>query len=142
MNLKEFSTMGSCCSRMIFNEDFAPGYKKFAHINFSIEGGSLISLMSKPVDFDRNLLTAEKPFDNTCVENDFSKKYLHFLKTTDIDYILMDTYFDITNLLLLKNGAYVSNTARLQRTDLYDTLEINKQIDVFDNLNEFIALWK
>ena len=142
MDLKEFSTMGSCCSRMIFNEDFALGYKKFAHINFSVEGGSLISLMSKPVDFDRNLLTAEKPFDNTCVENDFSKKYLDFLKTADIDYILMDTYFDITNLLLLKNGSYVSNTGRLQRTDLYGALEIDKQIDVFDNLNEFIALWK
>ena len=142
MNLKEFSTMGSCCSRMVFNEDFAPGYKKFAHINFSVEGGSLISLMSKPVEFDRDLLTAEKPFDNTCVENDFSKKYLDFLKTAEIDYIVMDTYFDMTNLLLLTNGSYVSDTARLQRTELYNTLEIDKRIDIFNNLSEFIALWK
>lgn len=142
MNLKEFSTMGSCCSRMILNEDFAPGYKKFIHINFSVEGGSLVSLMSKPVDFDRDLLTAEKPFDNKCVENDFSKKYLDFLKTTDVDYILMDTYFDISNLLLLDNGAYVSDTARLQRTELCETLKIKKRIDVFNDLDEFIGLWK
>ena len=142
MSLKEFSAMGSCCSRIIFNSDFTPGYKKFMHINFSVEGGSLISLMSKPVDFDRELLTAEKPFDNTCVENDFSKKYLDFLKTANLEYILMDTYFDLANLLLLDNGSYVSNTARLRRTELYNTLEITKKINVLDNVDEFISLWK
>jgi len=142
MDIKEFSTLGSCVSRMIFNEKFAPGYKKFIHINFSVEGGSLISLMSKPTSFDKNLLTAKKPFDNTCVENDFSKKYLDFLMTSNIDYIVMDTYFDSSRVLLLKNGAYVTNSARLRRTKLYDNLEIIKIINVYDNLNEFLILWK
>ena len=142
MKLVEFSTLGSCASRMIFNEKFTPGYKNFAHINFSVEGGSLISLMSNPVKFDKTLLTASKPFDNRCVENDFSKKYLTFLKTNKIDYILMDTYFDLSKLILLNNGSYVTNSARLRRTKLYENLEIDKKINIYDDIENFFQLWK
>ena len=60
MNIKEFSVFGSCASRVIFNEKFTPGYKKTMHINFSVEGSSLVSLMSKPHPFDPKLINSPR----------------------------------------------------------------------------------
>ena len=144
MTIKEFSVFGSCNSRMIFNESFAPGYKKTAHINFSVEGVSLISLMSQPVPFDSKLLTHPQPYSNECVSNDFTKNYLTFIKSNNLDYIVMDTYFDVEvfNVMLLDNGSYITDSARLRNTELYNTLNIKKRINIHNNFNEFFDLWK
>lgn len=141
-NLIELSTWGGCSSRAIFNSQLSPGYKKIFHINFSVEGGSLISLMSEPTPIDKTLLTNPKPFSNLCIEHDFSKTFLDFLKEDSIDYLLMDTSFDLTGLILLSNGNFITDTGRLHQTKLYDTLEIERRITYNRNFKEFFKLWK
>ena len=93
--VSEFSTLGSCSSRVIFNSAVNNNYKDFFHINRSVEVVSLISLMSKPIPFDENLLNSHDKFDNECVSNDLSKSFLDFLKKDEIEYLVLDTYFDV-----------------------------------------------
>lgn len=139
----EFSTMGSCASRIIFNSSVNDGYKQFFHINDSLEVVSIISLMSKPVDFDETLLNSFDEFDNECVSNDLTKNFLNFLKLNTIEYLLIDTYFDVEcDVIVYDEESYLSDSGRLVRTDYHRTLYNKRRISIFDNFNEYMGLWK
>lgn len=92
--IAEFSTMGSCSSRSIFNSTINKDYKSYFNINHFIERVSIISLMSKPVDYDSDLINSDHDYDNYCVNEDLSKRYMDFIKNENYDYILLDNYFD------------------------------------------------
>lgn len=141
--VKEFTTFGSCSSRNIFASRTNNNYKKFFHINYSIESVSLISLMSKPIDYDMNLLNSSHEYDNFCVENDLSKKYLEIIKETDIDYLVFDTYFDVySDIIILDKNTYITNSDRLIKTEFYNLVETNKKINIFENFETYFSLWK
>ena len=59
--VSEFSTMGSCASRIIFNSSVNHNYKEFFHINDSLEVVSIVSLMSNPIEYDESLLNSHNP---------------------------------------------------------------------------------
>ena len=88
----QISTLGSCSSRNIFNSDINPYYKSFFSINHSLEAVNMISLMSKPIDFDEKLLNSPIKYDNTCIWEDLTKNYRNTLKTLDVDYLIIDTH--------------------------------------------------
>lgn len=141
--VSEFSTMGSCASRIIFNSSVNHNYKQFFHINDSLEVVSIISLMSNPIEYDETLLNSFDKFDNECVSNDLTKSFLDFLKQNTIEYLLLDTYFDVEcDVIVYDENSYLSDSGRLVRTDYHRTLHNKRRISVFKNFNEYMELWK
>ena len=138
----EISTLGSCSSRNIFNSILNENYKDFFHINKSIEAVTFISLMSEPLNFDQKLLDSSDSYDNECVLQDFSKKYLTFLKTAKIEYLIIDTYFDaIYEIIINDKNSYISDSERLKRTSLHSLFNDKKRISITNNFEEFYDLW-
>lgn len=139
----EFSTLGSCASRIIFNSSVNTNYKDFFHINDSLEVVSIISLMSKPIPYDKSLLNSFDKFDNECVANDLDKSFLEFLKKNTIEYLLFDTYFDVEcDVIVYDEDSYLSDSGRLVRTDYHRTLANKRRISIFNNFEEYMELWK
>ena len=121
--IKEFSTFGSCASRGIFNSTINNNYKKYFHINYSVEASSLISLMSKPVLNKENLIDTNNQYFNTCVTDDITKKFIKFLKEDKIDYLVLDTYFDvICSVINIDKNQFITNTSSLRKTTFYQEL--------------------
>lgn len=141
--VKEFSTFGSCSSRNIFAETSNKGYKEFFHINFSLESVTLTSLMSNSVPFNPDLLNSYEPYDNFCVKNDFTKHdFLDFLKETKLDYIVIDTYFDVLyDIIVIDENTFVSDSERLMHTDLGNFYKNNERISIRKDLIRFMDVW-
>lgn len=138
----EFSTFGSCSSRNIFNSQINEDYKNFFHINESVESVTLISLMSNPIEYDYNLINSSHPYDNKCVRQDLSKSYLNFLKQNRIDYLIIDTYFDVVyGIYILDNNHIFSDSIRLRHMDLNDEVNSLPKLDIVNNFDEYMELW-
>lgn len=140
--IAEFSTFGSCSSRNIFYTQLNPNYKNFFHINYSVEAISLISLMSSNVEYNLNLLDSPHNYDNICVKEDFSKNFLNFLKQDSIDYIVIDTFFDVVDgIIIIDDDKYVTDTGRLHQTSLYENYKNYPKLNIKDNFDEYFDLW-
>ena len=138
----EISTMGSCASRNIFNSNLNKQYKNFFHINESVETVTFISLMSEPLQFDQNLLDSAEDYDNKCVLQDLTKRYLTFLKTAKIDYLIIDTYFDaVYEIIINDNNSYIADSEKLKRTSLHPLFNDKKRISISKDFNEYYDLW-
>lgn len=141
--VKEFSTLGSCSSRNIFTNASNEGYKNFFKINYSLESVTLISLMSNPLEFDLSLLNSPTKYDNVCVYNDFIKQdFLNFIKKNKIDYLVLDTYFDVLyDVIVVDNNTFISDSERLRQTDLSNLFKNNERISISNDLNRFMKIW-
>ncbi len=138
----EFSTLGSCASRNIFNSQLNPDYKKYFHINQSIEVVTLISLMSNPIDYDSELIDSEDKYSNQNVQNDLNKSFLNFLKEDSIDYLIYDTYFDVlADTIKYGENQYITNSVHLERQKFNELLLDKEKINMRKDFNEYIYLW-
>lgn len=138
----EISTIGSGASRNIFNSSLNKKFEKFFHINESIETITFISLMSEPLQFDQKLLDSSNRYDNECVLQDLTKKYLNFLKTNKIDYLIIDTYFDaLYEIIINDKNSYISDSERLKRTSLHHLFNDKKRISIAKDFEEYYDLW-
>lgn len=140
--VKEFSIFGSCASRTIFNSHFNNNYKKYFHINYSVESSSLISLMSKPVHFKESLIDADDKYVNRCVTDDITKNFKEFLKEDKLDYLILDTYFDVAYpVIQLNKNQFVTGTNSLTKTTFYKELADYPKIGILNNFDEFCHLY-
>ena len=140
--VSEFSTFGSCSSRNIFNSNINPNYKNFFHINESRETITLISLMSNPIEFNNKLLNSETDYDNICARNDLTKDFLDFIKKDFIDYLIIDTFFDVEyNVIIIDENTYISESERFKNTELYNSFKNYNKINIRDNFNTYFQLW-
>ena len=138
----EFSTMGSCSSRNIFNSEINGDYKNYFNINHSIERVNLISLMSKSIDYDSSLINSDHGYDNICVIEDLSKKYLDSIKNENFDYIILDNHFDVVfSLIDVGNGSFITDSYSLEHTDIHDDFNDCRRINVSENFDEYFKLW-
>lgn len=139
----EFSTMGSCSSRNIFNSEINNDYKSYFKINHSIERVNLISLMSKSVEYDSGLINSDHGYDNTCVIEDFSKRYLDSIKNENFDYIILDNYFDVVfSIIELNRDSFITDSYSLEHTDIYKQFKDFRRINVSQDFDEYFKLWK
>ena len=140
--ITEISTLGSCSSRNIFYSKVNKYYKDFFKINYSIEAVSLISLMSAPVEFDEKLINSSHDYDNVCVRDDLSKKFLDFIKEDHVEYIILDTLFDVfPGVIKYDENRYISDSDRLKNTDFYKTLENTQPITPYTDFDGYFKLW-
>lgn len=139
--VKDFSTMGSCSSGNIFNSELNKNYKKFFKIHRSIETVNIISLMSRPVEYDESLDSNHK-YDNICVYEDLSESFLDFIKECDIDYLIIDTYFDVTSgIFVLDEHTCVTDSTRIKKVSYYEDVKDCKKLSIF-NSNGYLNLCK
>lgn len=142
MSIK-ISTFGSCISRNIFNSTINENYKEFFNINRSVEAVNMISLMSNPIDYDETLINSTHQYDNQCVKEDLSKSFLDFLKNSDIEYLLIDTFFDVEFPLIKINKAhYITLSSRLTQTEIYNQFKEHQSFNIHEDYEKYFDLWK
>lgn len=140
--IKEFSIFGSCASRTIFNSHFNNNYKKYFHINYSVESSSLISLMSKPIQFKENLIDADDDYINRCVNDDITKNFKDFLKEDKLDYLILDTFFDVSYpVIQLNKNQFITGTNSLKKTTFYNELVDYPEIGILNNFEDYCYLY-
>ena len=140
--INEFSTFGSCASRGIFNSKINKNYKNHFHINYSVESSSMISLMSDPIEFDNNLIDSDNHYFNECVNNDLSKNFLIFLKKNLIDFLIIDTYFDVNKpIILFDKNQFITDTLSLNNQSFIKYLEDLPRISIENNFDEYYSLY-
>ena len=141
--ITSFSTFGSCASRNIFYSVINKDYKNYFKINNSVESSTLISLMSKPIEYDENLINSNETYDNLCVTDDLTNNFLEFIEKDVVDYIIIDNFFDVTNgVIIFADNQFITSTLRLKNTDFYDFVRNNKYINIFNNFQEYYSLWR
>lgn len=142
--MKDFSILGSCSSRNIFNSNINANYKAYFRINYSIEFVTMISLMSDLIDYDENLVNCETRYESDCLHADLDKDYLDFLKKDNtVEYLIIDTFCDVYfNIIDLGENRYISESPYLKRTKYYGTIKDNERINVRDNFDIYFDLWK
>lgn len=139
----QFATLGSCSSRNIFYSKINENYKSYFRINKSIEFINMISLMSNPIDYDKESFLSENAYDGY-IKQDLEKTYLNFLKDDEIiEYLIIDTFFDAEfNILILGKNKFLTESTRLKETDLYNSFKDNDRLDIHNDFDEYFSLWK
>ena len=142
--MKDFSILGSCSSRNIFNSQLNENYKSYFRINHSIEFVNMISLMSDLIDYDSNLVNCESDYELRCIRADLDKEFLNFLRDDDkVEYLMIDTFCDVHfNIILLGENRYITESVYLRRTDYYKTIENKEKINIRDNFDRYFELFK
>lgn len=141
--VKEISTLGSCASRNIFNSQLNEHYKEYFHINHSVEVVTLISLMSDPIEYDSYLINSENKYSNQNVLEDLNKSFLQFLIKQEIDYLILDTYFDVlADVVVYNENQYITFSHHVAGTDFNNLLTDKRKICLRNNFEEYYALWK
>lgn len=138
----KFLVYGSNASDRIFNNDINNNYEKDFKVVCSIGSSTLISLMSESIEFDKELVDSSNNYFNICVENDLSKDSLNVLKENNVDYLVMDTYFDATcPIIILDENKYISCSTCLEDTSYYNQVKQCKTINMKDNFDEYFSLY-
>lgn len=141
--VKEISTLGSCASRSIFNSQLNNNYKQYFHINHSVEVVTLISLMSDNIEYDEGLVNSDNKFSNQTVLEDLNKSFLDFLKKQTIDYLILDTYFDVlAEVIIYDENQFLTNSHHLESTDFSKLLVNKKKIKLVNSFDMYLKLWK
>lgn len=139
----EISTLGSCASRNIFNSQLNENYKSYFHINHSIEVVTLISLMSNPIEYDDKLINSDNEYSNQNVLEDLDKSFLNFLKKGKIDYLIIDTYFDVlADVIIFGKNQFITNSHHLESTDFNNLVVDKPKFSLRSDYERYFELWK
>ena len=139
---------GSCFTRDIFRSVFN-NYKEYFEIASELERVSLISLMGDKHSIEFNEediqiypLNNKNKFDSGLLKRDLSKDYLKIIGE-NIDYLLIDEYFEVYFGVIKINDTYITNNFwHYPETKFYETIKENKKLSLNDNFIEYYALWK
>lgn len=143
MMIIEFATFGSSPSRNIFNSALNKDLDEDFRLSYSIEKVNLISLMSKPIDFDEKLIDSGNEFHNLSIKQDLSKDFLDFLKSSDVEYIIMDTFNDVDyTTIRIDDDSYITNSNLLANMEYYNLIKDNPQLDIHEDFDEYLEIWK
>lgn len=147
MQLK-IGVIGSCTSRDPFTTFFNKDYKSFFKVVISAQRTSVISFMSKPFNFDENTLKVMKNNEHIFQRTknllyDFNRCAFKELQQKEIDYLVIDNYFEIGfGIMCINNKFMVTNNTALYNTEFLDNLKEKKTITIGKNTKEYLKLYK
>ena len=143
MMISEFSIFGSGASIHIFSKKLNGDIDEDYISSCSLEDVTLISLMSKPLDFDDDSINSSYDYDNVCVRHDLTKDFLDFLKDyKDVEYLIIDTYNDVEFNVIRVDDSYVTGSPRLKAVDYYNSVKDNRILDIHNDFDEYFEIWK
>ena len=113
--------LGSCVSRDVFNSQFIPNYKDFFEVTISAPRISMISLMQDPLDVDKNSLkilpnTRENVARSNFILYDLNRNLLVDLIEKEIDYLVIDNYFEVTMGVMYFQDDIITHNGDLSKT--------------------------
>lgn len=144
------SVLGSCYSRLAFSteEYFNPNYKNRYRVGYTHFHSSLISLVSKEVDFEKVKPYLIKknvhPIHQSYIKTDFQKDFFIKMREEKSDYFLFDLYAD-ASLSLIKWAEDQYTTFSYFYKKFPEFLQDNyKNLSILNHSNsrEFLNIWE
>ena len=141
--------VGSCATDDVFrtphNYKFREDFEKI----FVIARTSIISLsQEKPqTSVTKSCLNSHEneqysEHNINCMYNDLNKTFYDFM-SEDIEYLLVDLYFDVIfGILITDKGIITNNYWHLPYTNFYKNLKKKEVKTIYDNPNEFMEYFK
>ena len=143
------SVLGSCVTRDLFYSKVISDYKSYFKLITYQGRSSLISLMSKPVNFNENDFSIGNAIAEDFIKSDFRKDGVVGLVENPPDYLIIDILFDVIyGILYLPDGNIISNnTWDLYKTPFYKNLiegenDEFKILTISHNTNEYFDAYK
>lgn len=140
------ATLGSCVTRDPFNSLFNPNYKDFYQLSVNQFHTSIVSLMSKPIEYDSTSFVYEKPvkeFAEWHFKTELNKRFLNDLVLAQPQYVIVDLYADITFGVREVGTSYVTGKEyAYKKNKLWNTLQVGKRYDVESDFAEYFDLFK
>ena len=143
----KFAVLGSCACRDIFYSKINKNYKDFFQIEDDGIRISLISLMSNKNNYDSKSLdiypkNRENNNYSNWIKKDFNKSFLDSLKEKDIEYLMIDTYYDVNfGVVDLGDGKFITNNLKLDQTAFFKNLEDYEILTIFNNFEKYFKIW-
>lgn len=107
---------------------------------------SLISIMQEPIDFTEEEIkilpdTPQHRFSTNVLRNDLSKNFFKELND-DIEYMVLDLYFDLLfGVLFTERGVITNNTWDYTNSDFFKNLKEKKEFSFNEDPYEYYVLW-
>ena len=145
-NKKNIALFGSCLVKDPFTTFFNKDYKKFYDVKIMDQKHSLISILQEKVSVDESLLdifpkNPANNFQSRCLKEDFNKSFINQMKSTNIDYLIMDIFFEIGHGILCYDGNIITNDSNLRKAKFFDTLDDFKELTLINNSEEYFKIW-
>ncbi len=139
---------GSCGTKDPFTSLFNKNYKKKYLSLINDQRHSFISTMQEKEIVDDSLLEifpeyGGSKFITKCLIEDFNKLFLDLMVLTQIDFLVFDVYFEVDlGIIRFNENKFITNARGFEDTEYYDLMENKKIINIFNNYDLFIYLWK
>lgn len=139
--------LGSCISRDVFNSHFVPNYKEFFEVITDVQRTTLISLMQDPVEIEECLIdisphNSKNIARTRCISNDLNKFFLRNLIEMDVDYLIIDNYFEVLYGILYYDNTIISNNFwDLPETQFYQNMSDKLNLNLYENFDEYFCIW-
>lgn len=138
--------LGSCVSRDVFNSQFIPNYKDFFEVTISAPRISMISLMQDPLDVDKNSLkilpnTRENVARSNFILYDLNRNLLVDLIEKEIDYLVIDNYFEVTMGVMYFQDDIITHNGDLSKTKFYQKISDKFIFSIEKYPNEYFQIW-
>ncbi|RLV50457.1 hypothetical protein D9V37_00205 [Nocardioides mangrovicus] len=142
------AVVGSCPTRDNFNSRFNPDYKRWFTCDVASNQGSMIALMSPPIETDFEIYRgAVSDYNVWNIRDDLTRGVLPKLAAERPDYVILDFFGDIHfGVCRLPDGRYFTdNRWKTRRTDFYrDHKEAGQltKVGIFRHTEEYLPLWR
>lgn len=146
---KKLAIIGACCSRDMCNHNFVSNYKDYFDIVYYAFQTSFISLMSKPVPYNRDLISFEgKNFNawyRDILVGELNKSFCNDLLSLQPDNLLIDFYSDVVMGVLEISGgeSYISQRIKDQENNAaFKLISRSRELMPIINREEYLALFE
>ena len=143
----KIAILGSCISRDVFNSHFVQNYKDYFELTADAQRTSIISLLQDPLSIDKKLIdihpdTPKNKARTYFIDCDLKKNFLKKLMENDVDYLIIDNYFEaIFGILYVNNEIITNNFWDLPETEFYKNMPSKLTLKITENFDEFFCIW-
>lgn len=130
--------LGSCFTKEAFHslKYLNPDYKLFYENGLTAFHSSIISLVSRPVEYD--LQDLEGSLDRKTIdrygERELSKTFFDELQSYSPDYLIVDLYVETAaHIYELSNDCYLTDSYYFKGTQLANKLKFKRKISIYDD---------
>lgn len=149
MEPKKLAIIGACCSRDMCNHNFVSNYKDYFEVVYYAFQTSFISLMSKPIPYNRDLVSFEgknfNPWYKDIFISELNKSFCNDLLSLQPDNLLIDFYSDvIMGVLEICDGeSYISQRLKDQNNNAaFKLIPYSRELNPIVNREEYFELFE
>lgn len=139
------SVIGSSHTRDIFNTKFVENYEEHFRLDSYYTMNSILSIMSKPIEYDYKKLVASKikysEMEHYYME--FEKPMLKTLESSQPDVLLLDFHADARYGARAHGGEYLTDKLyAIKHKDVIDWDDLGIIYSHENNTRDFIMMWR